>query len=74
MIISKCSILHFQVDWVYMAVASAKMTLDANLQAEDVNVTYKASNALSDYPQNSTDLILCNPSFHQEYVVGDAIA
>jgi 16S rRNA (guanine1207-N2)-methyltransferase len=62
------------IDESYMAVASAKMTLDANLQAEDVNVTYKAANALSDYPQNSTDLILCNPPFHQQYVVGDAIA
>ncbi|MCU7799164.1 MAG: methyltransferase [gamma proteobacterium symbiont of Lucinoma myriamae] len=62
------------IDESYMAVASAKMTLEANLQAEDVNITYKAANALSDYPQNSTDLILCNPPFHQQYVVGDAIA
>ena len=62
------------IDESYMAIASAKMTLEANLSLEDFNITYKAADALSDYPQDSADLILCNPPFHQQYVVGDAIA
>ncbi len=62
------------IDESYMAVASAKMTLEANLPLENLNVSYQAANALSDYAQNSADLILCNPPFHQQYVVGDAIA
>ena len=62
------------IDESYMAVASAKMTIEANLPLEKLNVSYQAANALSDYAHNSADLILCNPPFHQQYVVGDAIA
>lgn len=62
------------IDESYMAVASAKMTLEANLQTDGTDYNYVAGNALSDFSADSTDLILCNPPFHQEYVVGDAIA
>ncbi len=66
------------IDESYMAVASAKMTLEANLQTGHLNLQYIAANALSGYietnVQEKTDLILCNPPFHQQYVVGDAIA
>lgn len=62
------------VDESYMAIASAKMTLQANLPPEYVTIDYQAANALSDFPHDSADLILCNPPFHQQYVVGDNIA
>lgn len=62
------------IDESYMAVASARMTLEANLSPENFNISYKAANALTAYPQESTELILCNPPFHQQYVIGDAIA
>jgi len=62
------------IDESYMAVASAKMTLEANLQSNGTDYNYLAANALSDFSADSADLILCNPPFHQEYVVGDAIA
>lgn len=62
------------IDESYMAVASARMTLEANLTADRPDIIYTAANALTDYPADSADLILCNPPFHQQYVVGDAIA
>ena len=62
------------IDESYMAVASAKMTLEANLGTARPDIHYIAANALTDYAADSADLILCNPPFHQQYVVGDAIA
>ncbi|MCW8931014.1 MAG: methyltransferase [Gammaproteobacteria bacterium] len=62
------------IDESYMAVASAKMTLETNLSLKDHDTNYIAANALSGYVSESEDLILCNPPFHQQYVVGDAIA
>ncbi len=62
------------IDESYMAVASAKMTLEANLQDENRQIEYLAADALSNYTDKSVDLIICNPPFHQQYVVGDAIA
>lgn len=62
------------IDESYMAVASAQRTLEANLDMAGRNIDYQAADALSDYADNSADLILCNPPFHQQYVVGDAIA
>jgi len=62
------------IDESYMALNSAKMTLDENLPLAGRDIIYRAANALTDYPADSTDLIICNPPFHQQYVVGDAIA
>lgn len=61
------------IDESYMAVESARLTLEKNLQNND-NIVCTANNGLENYPENSTDLILCNPPFHQQQVVGDAIA
>ncbi len=62
------------IDESYMAVASARMTLEANLAADRPDIIYTAANALTGYAADSADLILCNPPFHQQYAVGDAIA
>jgi len=62
------------IDESYMALSSAKMTLEENLTIAGRDICYRAGNALTDYPADSTDLIVCNPPFHQQYVVGDDIA
>jgi len=62
------------VDESYMAIASAKMTLEANLVMENRDVDYIASNVLLDFAENTSDLIVCNPPFHQQLVVSDSIA
>ncbi|WP_198262714.1 methyltransferase [sulfur-oxidizing endosymbiont of Gigantopelta aegis] len=62
------------IDESYMAIASAKLTLKANAVNAEQRITYQAANALSNSIEKSADLILCNPPFHQQYVVGDAIA
>ncbi len=62
------------VDESYMAIASAKMTLEANLKLDKRKILYQAANALINHEAQSADLILCNPPFHQQYVIGDAIA
>lgn len=63
--------IHF-VDESYMAVASAKATFEASgLQN---SVVFKVGDALSDFAQETVDLVLCNPPFHQHQVMGDFIA
>ena len=60
------------VDESYMAVASASINA-INNSVED-QCEFRANDCLTDiYPQ-SADLILCNPPFHQERVIGDQIA
>jgi 16S rRNA G1207 methylase RsmC len=62
-----------------MAIASTKMTIEANL--EPINrptLSYLVDDGLSSCIKNKivsdVDLIICNPPFHQQYVVGDMIA
>ncbi len=62
------------VDESYMALASAKMTLEANVNVEHRDLNYIESNALLGFSENSTDLIVCNPPFHQQLVVSDSVA
>ncbi len=61
------------IDESYMAVESARLTLNRNLPGRE-NYNCEAGNGLQNMPHNSADLILCNPPFHQQSVVGDAIA
>ena len=62
------------IDESYMAVASAQLTIEANLDASKHKISYLAADALTDYLHNEVDLIVCNPPFHQQFVVGDSIA
>ena len=62
------------VDESYMAVASAQMTLEKNIDTKLHRFNFICSNALEQIPDNTADMILCNPPFHQQYVIGDAIA
>ncbi|WP_226911376.1 methyltransferase [Gallaecimonas mangrovi] len=60
------------VDESYLAVASAEQNLQQNLPA--VKVECIANDCLNGFAANSTDLVLCNPPFHQQQLVTDHIA
>ena len=60
------------VDESYMAVASARLNSETNGVAEQCQ--FQVGNCLADLADNSADLVLCNPPFHQQKVVGDHIA
>ncbi|MES9883501.1 MAG: methyltransferase [Sedimenticola sp.] len=60
------------VDESYMAVASAKESFSASGLGN--SATYRVGDCLTGFSPESADLILCNPPFHQQQVVGDSIA
>ncbi|WP_341782075.1 class I SAM-dependent methyltransferase [Ectopseudomonas mendocina] len=60
------------VDESYMAVQSAQQNWRAALG--DRPVTIRADDGLAEQPADSVNLVLCNPPFHQQQVVGDFLA
>ena len=64
--------IHF-VDESFMAVASAKETFN-NAYGEQHRAIYYVNDGLSTFEDDSTDLIVCNPPFHQHHSTGDQIA
>ncbi len=64
--------IHF-VDESFMAVASAKENFFRAF-GEDRLVTFRVGDGLKGFETASADLVLCNPPFHQQNVVGDQIA
>lgn len=63
------------IDESYSAIASAEV----NFKHEHQNKTYDdtcfyISNCFQQFTGDKPDLILCNPPFHQEHIVGDHIA
>lgn len=60
------------VDESYMAVQSARDNWQALLGARPVQII--AADGLAGQPPGSLDLVLCNPPFHQQQVVGDFLA
>ena len=60
------------VDESYMAVQSAEANWHAALGERPA--TFRAADGLADQPKDSLDLVLCNPPFHQQQVVGDFLA
>ena len=60
------------VDESYMAVQSARENWHAALGERDVEV--RADDGLASQPERSLDVVLCNPPFHQQQVVGDFLA
>ena len=60
------------VDESYMAVQSARENWCAALGERPVEI--RAADGLSDQAPHSLDLVLCNPPFHQQQVVGDFLA
>jgi 16S rRNA (guanine1207-N2)-methyltransferase len=60
------------VDESYMAIQSARENWRTALGARPVSIN--AADGLSTQPADSLDIVLCNPPFHQQQVVGDFIA
>ncbi|HCH23937.1 MAG TPA: 50S rRNA methyltransferase [Oceanospirillaceae bacterium] len=60
------------VDESFMAVASA--TINAEQNAVAPTCRFQVGNCLAVLEDNSADLVLCNPPFHQQRVVGDHLA
>jgi 23S rRNA (guanine1835-N2)-methyltransferase len=60
------------VDESYMAVQSARENWQAILGDRPADI--RAGDGLAEQPMDSVDLVLCNPPFHQQQVVGDFLA
>ena len=60
------------VDESYMAVQSAEENWRAELNERPVEI--RAGDGLAEQAEDSLDLVLCNPPFHQQQVVGDFLA
>ncbi|MGQ7815666.1 methyltransferase [Metapseudomonas furukawaii] len=60
------------VDESYMAVQSARENWRAALGDRPADM--RAGDGLAEQPEDSLDLVLCNPPFHQQQVVGDFLA
>lgn len=64
--------LHF-VDESYMAIASARQNFQ-QLDAGSQGVGFHLGNGLVEFDEDSADLVLCNPPFHQSHAIGDVVA
>ena len=62
------------IDESYMAVISARENIKNNLPAQIDNCTFLQNDCLTNIANNSADLVLCNPPFHQQQAVTDHIA
>jgi 16S rRNA G1207 methylase RsmC len=62
------------VDESAMAVASARFNIAQNLPEQLGQCEFIQSDCLSGFDSNSTDLVLCNPPFHQAQAITDHIA
>ena len=60
------------VDESFMAVQSAQQNWQAALGERSVSI--RAGDGLAEQAADSLDLVLCNPPFHQQQVVGDFLA
>jgi 23S rRNA (guanine1835-N2)-methyltransferase len=60
------------VDESFMSVASSSINAINNGVGD--RCAFKANDCLTDMASQSADLIICNPPFHQERVIGDQIA
>ncbi len=61
-------------DESYMAVESARLNVKNNLPNTYDNAEFSVGDCLSDLEQNSIDVIVCNPPFHQQHATTDHIA
>jgi len=60
------------VDESFMAVQSARENWQAALGGRSVSI--RAGDGLAEQAADSLDMVLCNPPFHQQQVVGDFLA
>lgn len=64
--------IHF-VDESFMAVASAQENFYRAF-GKTREASFQVGDGLNDFAEQSADLILCNPPFHQQHTIGDQIA
>ncbi|MFT5162901.1 MAG: 23S rRNA (guanine1835-N2)-methyltransferase, partial [Alteromonadaceae bacterium] len=62
------------VDESYMAVASARQTIEDNMPEQLNQCRFVVDDCLTSQDPDSTDIVLCNPPFHQQQAVTDHIA
>ena len=60
-------------DESHMAVASAKSNFQA-IFGNEQRAKFITTNSLDSIPENSADLILNNPPFHQQHAIGESVA
>lgn len=63
--------IHF-VDESFMAMASARENFERAFKHRTAQ--FHVGDCLTEFAANSADLVLCNPPFHQQHVIGDFIA
>jgi 16S rRNA (guanine1207-N2)-methyltransferase len=63
--------IHF-VDESFMAIASARENFERAFKHRIAQ--FHIGDCLTEFAVNSVDLVLCNPPFHQQHVIGDFIA
>lgn len=62
------------VDESYMAIASAKENIESNLPEQAQQCQFDVDDCLTKTENNTVDVILCNPPFHQLQATTDHIA
>jgi len=62
------------VDESFMAVESARASYKNQFPELFCNTEFVVNDSLSGFPDNSVDLILCNPPFHHQHTVAQEVA
>ncbi|WDE10917.1 methyltransferase [Thalassomonas haliotis] len=62
------------VDESHMAIASARENIESNLPRATDNCLFHVNDCLTGFEEDSADVILCNPPFHQQTATTDHIA
>lgn len=62
------------IDESYSAIDSATVNHASWFSESPPSATFTVCNGLSTTADSSVDLILCNPPFHQQHIVGDQVA
>jgi len=62
------------VDESYSAIESAKLNYTAWFPDTDTNAAFVVGDALEHHADDSANLVLCNPPFHQQHATGDQVA
>jgi 16S rRNA (guanine1207-N2)-methyltransferase len=62
------------LDESYMAIASAQANYLSAFPDNVNHASFEVADGLTTTPEKSADLVVCNPPFHQQHVIGDQIA
>lgn len=62
------------VDESYMAIASTQHNFQSVFSQDELTDRFETSENMESVDDGSTDLVLCNPPFHQQYVIGKQLA